>query len=99
MPTSVIDELRNKYSKFRTRHDPEYIAAKMEEDRLKEESKKSIRQMSTPLKEINKRERKLRKAKGKGTFTRPMLERIGEIIAKKRAEALNAAGMSKIEAV
>ncbi|WEW55429.1 hypothetical protein PRK78_000860 [Emydomyces testavorans] len=32
MPESLIDELRNKYSKFRTRHDPEYIAKKQEED-------------------------------------------------------------------
>ncbi|KAK2749640.1 hypothetical protein FQN57_005862 [Myotisia sp. PD_48] len=28
MPSTVIDELRNKYSRFRTRHDPEYIAEK-----------------------------------------------------------------------
>jgi hypothetical protein len=28
MPESIIDELRNKYSKFRTRHDPEYIEAR-----------------------------------------------------------------------
>lgn len=28
MPGSAIDELRGKYSKFRTRHDPEYIAKK-----------------------------------------------------------------------
>jgi large subunit ribosomal protein L24 len=32
MPSSVIDELRNKYSRFRTRHDPEYLKAKMMED-------------------------------------------------------------------
>ena len=31
-PSSVIDELRNKYSKFRTRHDPEYVREKVEED-------------------------------------------------------------------
>ena len=28
MPASVIDELRGKYSRFRTRHEPEYIARK-----------------------------------------------------------------------
>ena len=32
MPPSVLDELRNRYSKFRDRHDPEYIAAKEAED-------------------------------------------------------------------
>jgi large subunit ribosomal protein L24 len=87
MPTSVIDELRNKYSIFRTRHDEEYIAAKMAEDQQKEEKKKIMEEMRTPLKEINRRERKLRKAKGKGTLTKEMLERIGEVIARKREAA------------
>lgn len=32
MPPSVIDELRNKFSKFRDRHDDEYIAKKKLED-------------------------------------------------------------------
>ncbi|KAJ5625947.1 hypothetical protein N7510_002256 [Penicillium lagena] len=31
-PSSIIDELRNKFSKFRTRHDPEYVRLKVEED-------------------------------------------------------------------
>lgn len=84
MPGSVIDELRNKYSKFRTRHDPEYIEAKLKEDQEEKHRKKMIKEMWTPLKEINRRERKMRKAKGKGKLTREMLERIGKVIAKKR---------------
>lgn len=84
MPGSVIDELRNKFSKFRTRHDPEYIEAKLAEDRAAEEKKKTIEEMRTPLKEINRRERKLRKAIGKGKLTPEMLERIGQVIARKR---------------
>ncbi|KAJ5500480.1 hypothetical protein N7453_009531 [Penicillium expansum] len=36
MPSTVIDELRNKYSRFRTRHDPEYLKEKMKEDYRKE---------------------------------------------------------------
>jgi large subunit ribosomal protein L24 len=95
MPGSVIDELRNKYSAFRTRHDPEYIEAKVKEEQEKEEKKKMIEQMRTPLKEINRRERKLRKAKGKGKLTREMLERIGRVIAKKRQLVLDAAAVSK----
>ncbi|KAL3494646.1 hypothetical protein BJX62DRAFT_35293 [Aspergillus germanicus] len=35
-PSSVLDELRNKYSKYRTRHDPEYVAKKRIEDMKKE---------------------------------------------------------------
>ena len=33
MPASVIDELRNKYGKFRERHDEEWVAMKEAEDR------------------------------------------------------------------
>ncbi|EEP77079.1 conserved hypothetical protein [Uncinocarpus reesii 1704] len=32
MPETLIDELRNKFSAFRTRHDPDFIAKKQEED-------------------------------------------------------------------
>jgi large subunit ribosomal protein L24 len=98
MPGSVIDELRNKYSVFRTRHDPEYIAAKMKEDEEKEAAKKLSEQMRTPLKEVNRRERKLKKAKGKGKLTKEMLEKIGQVIAKKRQMALDAAGVSRASA-
>ncbi|KAJ5085550.1 hypothetical protein N7532_010321 [Penicillium argentinense] len=31
-PSSVLDELRNKYSRFRTRHDPEYVKEKVMEE-------------------------------------------------------------------
>lgn len=88
MPSSVINELRNKYSKFRTRHDPEYIEAKMQEDNEAEAKKEQLAAMRTPLKEINRRERKLRKAKGKGKLTAEMLERIGKVIARKKQLAI-----------
>ncbi|TVY30574.1 54S ribosomal protein, mitochondrial [Lachnellula hyalina] len=95
MPGTVIDELRNKFSVFRTRHDPEYIAAKEEEDRLKEEKKRTSKQMRTPLKEANRLERKAKKALGKGKLTEEMLEKIGKLVAEKRQLALEAAGVSK----
>jgi large subunit ribosomal protein L24 len=84
MPGSVIDELRNKYSIFRTRHDPEYISAKMAEDEAAEAKKALSKTMRTPLGEINRLERKLRRAKGKGKLTDQMLERIGAVIASKK---------------
>jgi len=95
MPSTVIDELRNKYSIFRTRHDPEYIEAKMKEDQEKEDKMKLVEQMRTPLKEINRKERKMRKATGKGKLTPEMLEKIGQLIAKKRQLTLEAAGVSR----
>ena len=91
MPGSVIDELRNKYSIFRTRHDPEYIARKLKEDEEKEEKKKLIRSMRTPVKEINRLEKKMSRAKGKGKLTEEMLEKIGRVIAEKRQLQLDMA--------
>ncbi|KAL2808733.1 hypothetical protein BJX63DRAFT_21826 [Aspergillus granulosus] len=41
-PSSVLDELRNKYSKYRTRHDPEYVAKKRLEDVKKEYIRESF---------------------------------------------------------
>lgn len=99
MPGSVIDELRNKYSKFRTRHDLEYIEAKIKEDQEKELKKQSIKEMRTPLKEIHRRERKARKARGKGKLTEEMLERIGQVIAKKKQLMIGATEVLKEGAV
>ncbi len=99
MPTSVIDELRNKYSIFRTRHEPEYIEAKIKEDQVKEAKRKTSEQMRTPLNEINRKERKLRKAKGKGKLTPDMLEKIGQVIARKKQLTMDAVGVSKVGAV
>ncbi|KAH0536084.1 hypothetical protein FGG08_007011 [Glutinoglossum americanum] len=84
MPETVIDELRNKYSIFRSRHDEEYIARKVMEDEENERKKRSVEMMRTPLKEANKRARRERKKLGKGTLSREMLVRIGEVMARKR---------------
>ncbi|KKA21506.1 KOW motif domain protein [Rasamsonia emersonii CBS 393.64] len=48
--SSILDELRNKYSKYRTRHDPEWVEAKKLED-YKEEYLKS-RTLLTPKGEL-----------------------------------------------
>ncbi|MCJ1379401.1 hypothetical protein MMC17_002502 [Xylographa soralifera] len=82
MPAGIIDELRNKYSKFRDRHEDAFIAKKMEEDRIAEERKRSIRKMDTPLKELHRRERAERKARGKPILSEEMLAQIGELMAK-----------------
>ncbi|KFY07475.1 hypothetical protein V491_08526, partial [Pseudogymnoascus sp. VKM F-3775] len=93
MPSSVIDELRNRFSIFRTRHEDEYLAKKEAEEAAKEERKRSIKLMRTPLNEVNKRERTKRKALGKGELTPEMLAEIGAVIARKKGAALEAAGL------
>ena len=83
MPPSIIDELRNKYSKFRTRHDDEFIAKKQEEDYMADVIKTAnTKRMLTPLKELHRKERAEKKARGPPELSEEMLERIGEVMAK-----------------
>lgn len=84
MPESVIDELRNKFSAFRTRHTEEYIAAKEAEEAEKKAKVLSIKKMRTPLSEKNRKERKLRKQKGKGVLTEDMMMKLGQVIARNK---------------
>lgn len=85
-PEGVIDELRNKYSRFRTRHDPEYIAKKQAEDL--ERHIKATARVVTPVQEINKMARAERKALGKPVLSEEMLEKIGRVMAQNRPELL-----------
>ena len=82
MPGSIIDELRGKYSKFRDRHDEAFIAKKIQEDVEAEERKKSIRKMDTPLKELHRKERAEKKARGKPQLSEELLSKIGEVMAR-----------------
>ncbi|KAI8956012.1 KOW domain-containing protein [Xylaria longipes] len=94
MPEAVVDELRNKYSRFRTRHEPEYIARLEAEEQAKKDRAKLMDSMRTPLQEFHRAERENKKKKGKPRLTMEMLEKIGEVIAKNRERSLNAAGVS-----
>ena len=87
MPPTVIDELRNKYSIFRTRHDEEYLEAKRQEDAEKEAKKNSIEEMMTPIMERNREARRALKAKGKPKLTMEMLAKIGEVMASRKGFA------------
>lgn len=84
MPISVLDELRNKYSKFRDRHDEEYIAKKVAEER---EAKATARHMAlqvrTPIQAANRKQRAERRAKGYAPLSEAMLAKIGEVMANK----------------
>lgn len=96
MPEALIDELRNRYSRFRTRHEPLYVARKEREEELKREEKLSVATMRTPVQEYNSQQRALRRARGQPQLTDEMLKRIGEVIAKNKAAALSAAGAEEV---
>jgi len=80
-PDTVIDELRGKYSKFRDRHERDYVEAKKKED--EEKKKFSQIKIATPLKEINKRIRFEKKQLGKTQIlTDEIMEKIGKTMVK-----------------
>ncbi|KAK4455039.1 hypothetical protein QBC34DRAFT_391398 [Podospora aff. communis PSN243] len=94
MPQSVLDELRGRYSKFRTRHEPEYIAKIEAQEAEKEARKKSAKTMLLPVQELNRKLRAERRALGQPVLTEEMLEKIGQVIAKNRA--MRAAGKNPV---
>ncbi|KAK0732590.1 hypothetical protein B0T21DRAFT_291198 [Apiosordaria backusii] len=82
MPEQVIDELRNRYGKFRTRHTEEYIAKIQAQEDEKKARKKSVDSMLQPVQEYNRKLRELRRERGQPVLTDEMLEKIGQVIAK-----------------
>ena len=82
IPSIVIDELRNKYSKFRRRHEPEYI----EKMWAHEEAAKGPAKIRTPLQMLNRKIRLEKKALGPPKLTEDLLERIGRVMAQNKPE-------------
>lgn len=82
MPADVINELRNQYSKFRTRHTEEYIAKKAAEEEEKRAKREQVKEMLTPVQEFNRKQREIRRARGQPVLTEEMLAKIGEVMAK-----------------
>lgn len=90
MPGTIIDELRNKYSRFRTRHDAGYQLALENRARRKAEYKawvgKGGGMLVTVGKEGRRVEREGLKRRGEPRLEREVLERIGEVMAKRGVE-------------
>ncbi|KXL49687.1 hypothetical protein M433DRAFT_149066 [Acidomyces richmondensis BFW] len=96
MPLTVIDELRNKYSKFRTRHDFDYIEKKTLEEEKMESRKELLSSMRTPLQELADIRKKQNEANRKN-LTDDQLAKIGEVIARERAKAVGAVKQTPLE--
>jgi large subunit ribosomal protein L24 len=96
MPGGVIDELRNRYSRFRTRHEDWYVAKKEAEAAAKKASKEVPDSMLTPIDELRRLRLAEKRARPEPELSDEMLEKIGQVIARNKAAALNAAGLSEI---
>lgn len=88
MPPSIIDELRNKYSIFRTRHEPDYVARKEAEEQAAKHRENLARLASTPLAELKEKKR-LEKLANPPTLTEEQLASIGEVMAQQKSNAIN----------
>lgn len=97
VPSAVLDELRNRYSKFRTRHEPAYIAKKEAEEAEKVARRKSLTTMQTPLQELNAKIKAERRARGQPELSEDMLAKIGEVMARNRKRTLAGSGISRVE--
>ncbi|KAL0262987.1 hypothetical protein SLS55_001962 [Diplodia seriata] len=95
MPESVMDELRNKYSYFRDRHDPEYVERKLAEDEAEKQKELLSKKMMTPLKEMHARQRREDRAKGRQPLPDEALARIGEMVAAHKASKKTSKNKSK----
>lgn len=84
MPLSVVDELRNKYSRFRTRHDYDFRMEKELEDTKEEERKGLIKTMRTPLQELADF-KAAQKQQESRELTDAQLAKIGEVMAQEQA--------------
>jgi len=90
MPGGVIDELRGKYSKFRTRHEPRYQLALENRERRKAEwkawAKSGGSMLGSPVREAAAKARDERDRKPTFTLQTEVLEKIGEVMAGKGIE-------------
>lgn len=89
----MIDELRGKYSSFRTRHEPAFLE-KLAKKEAEEKSKKEADplKMMTPMQEwalVKKRESEGKKVP---ELDESMLERIGRVMAKNKGGVIDGGG-------
>ncbi|KAK1830776.1 hypothetical protein QBC39DRAFT_103447 [Podospora conica] len=85
MPETVLDELRSKYSRYRTRHTREYIAKREAQEAAKKASKRrgaTADGMLLPVQEFNRQRRAERRARGQPELSEEVLARIGEVMEK-----------------
>ena len=87
MPDQILNELRNPYSRFRTRHEAWYIEKKEAEDAAKKGRANMLKSMQTPEDELSEKRRKAKAERGEPELTDEMLAKIGEVMIKSQQGA------------
>ena len=70
MPGGVIDELRHKFSQFRDRHEPEYIAKQLDKINREEAIQRAAKEIENPLRKEEQVKRMKKKKLSKNTWLR-----------------------------
>jgi large subunit ribosomal protein L24 len=82
-PVSVLDELRNKYSKFRIRHDPEFIQKVKNEEAAEQHKQSQAQSIQTPQERLHDLVRDVAKAEFQRRIDDPNTDaKIGEALWK-----------------
>ncbi|KAG8631493.1 hypothetical protein KVT40_000633 [Elsinoe batatas] len=93
MPPSVIDELRGKYSKFRTRHEPEWLAQKQAEAAAVQGRKQGLEALGMTPMQVASAQHKVFKSTV-GPVSDEQLSSLGEAIARARTSGKTTATTS-----
>ncbi len=84
-PAGVIDELRGKYSRFRSRHEDAYMAKLREkEESVKRREEVDKTRMITPMQEWAEMRRREAEAREDPVLDEGALEKIGRVMAKNK---------------
>lgn len=97
MPSTVLDELRNKFSRFRTRHEGWYVAKKEHEESLKKKKSETVNSMMSPADELYALKKAKKAAAKEPELSNEMLEKLGQIISQTKDATLKDSGMSEVK--
>ena len=97
MPPPVLDELRNKFSRFRTRHEGWYVAKMEHKEMLKKRRSETVKSMMMPMDELYEENQKTKATKPEPQLSADMLEKLGQIIAKTKSTTLQDSGMAEVK--
>lgn len=97
MPSPVLDELRNKFSRFRTRHEGWYVAKKEHEEALKKRKADTVKSMMMPADELSEVNKAKKAAMKEPELSDEMLEKLGSIIAQTKATTLEDSGIAEVK--
>jgi len=99
-PAGVIDELRGKYSRFRSRHEDAYMAKLREkEEAVKRREEVDKTRMMSPMQEWAEMRRRDEEAREEPVLDEGALEKIGRVMAKNKGLSMEEGSAEALQEV